>query len=101
MEKLEALERGGQQQRPHPAEQAPIDPTRLSSEQIRNPVTNSPDRVIHQYSESEFEILCNDVTLPLNMTLAAVRHYVWRQGGELVMHYRRKHASALDMRFPE
>jgi WD repeat-containing protein 48 len=24
------------------------------------------------------------------MTLAAVRHYFWRQAGELVMHYRSK-----------
>ncbi|KAI0759295.1 hypothetical protein BD413DRAFT_488036 [Trametes elegans] len=38
-----------------------------------------------------YEILCNDVVLPLDMTLAAVRQFVWRQSAELVMHYRRKH----------
>ncbi|KAI1787218.1 hypothetical protein LXA43DRAFT_1030141 [Ganoderma leucocontextum] len=37
-----------------------------------------------------YEILCNGAVLPLDMTLAAVRQYVWRQSGELVMHYRRK-----------
>ena len=37
-----------------------------------------------------YEILCNGAVLPLDMTLAAVRQYIWRQSGELVMHYRRK-----------
>jgi WD repeat-containing protein 48 len=40
--------------------------------------------------EDLYEILCNDAVLPLDMTLAAVRHYFWRQSGELVMHYRSK-----------
>ena len=40
--------------------------------------------------EDAFEILCNDVVLPLDATLAAVRQYIWRQSGELVMYYRRK-----------
>ncbi|KAI0740004.1 hypothetical protein C8Q80DRAFT_1111397 [Daedaleopsis nitida] len=44
--------------------------------------------------EEQYEILCNDVVLPLDMTLAAVRQYVWRrQSAELVMHYRRKPGS--------
>ena len=37
-----------------------------------------------------YEILCNGAVLPLDMTLAAVRQYIWRQSGELVMHYRRR-----------
>ena len=38
-----------------------------------------------------YEILCNDTLLPYEITLAAaVRQFVWRQGSELVMHYRRK-----------
>lgn len=41
-------------------------------------------------AEDVYEILCNDQVLPLEMTLAAVRQFVWRQSGELVMHYRRK-----------
>ena len=40
--------------------------------------------------EDQFEILCNEAVLPLDMTLASVRQFVWRQSGELVMHYRRK-----------
>jgi len=41
-------------------------------------------------AEDLYEILCNDQVLSLDMTLASVRQYVWRQSGELVMHYRRK-----------
>ncbi|KAG1749376.1 hypothetical protein EDD22DRAFT_981841 [Suillus occidentalis] len=48
---------------------------------------NSHDRA---RGEDLYEILCNDSVLPLDMTLAAVRHYFWRQAGELVMHYRSK-----------
>jgi WD repeat-containing protein 48 len=44
-------------------------------------------------AEETYEILCQDQLLPLDMTLAAVQHFVWRQrggSGELVMHYRRR-----------
>ncbi|THH15451.1 hypothetical protein EW146_g5015 [Bondarzewia mesenterica] len=40
--------------------------------------------------EETWEILCNDVVLPLDMTLAAVRQFIWRQSAELTMHYRRR-----------
>ncbi|GJE99806.1 WD40 repeat domain-containing protein [Phanerochaete sordida] len=40
--------------------------------------------------EDQFEILCNEAVLPLDMTLASVRQFVWRQSGELVMYYRRR-----------
>jgi WD repeat-containing protein 48 len=58
--------------------------------------THHPPRDENQIShdrargEDMYEILCNDSVLPLDMTLAAVRHYFWRQAGELVMHYRSK-----------
>ncbi|KAJ7623186.1 hypothetical protein FB45DRAFT_797112 [Roridomyces roridus] len=41
------------------------------------------------HAEDLYEILCNDVVLPLDMTIAAVRQYVWRQSAELTMCYRR------------
>ncbi len=94
LEKLEILERGALQQWSQPVEQVSMDSARLSSEQAGKAATDKS--AIHRHSESEFEILCNDIILPLNMTLAAVRHYIWRQNGELVMHYRRKLASAPD-----
>ena len=40
-----------------------------------------------------YEILCNDVLLPLDMTLAAVRQFVWRQAAELILHYRKRIAT--------
>ncbi|KAG8753415.1 hypothetical protein FRC12_011551 [Ceratobasidium sp. 428] len=40
--------------------------------------------------EREYEILCNEQVLNIGATLAAVRQYVWRNSGELVMHYRVK-----------
>jgi WD repeat-containing protein 48 len=40
--------------------------------------------------EDLYEILCNDVLLPLDMTLAAVRQFVWRQAAELILHYRKR-----------
>ncbi|KAH9958413.1 hypothetical protein BC827DRAFT_1219400 [Russula dissimulans] len=40
--------------------------------------------------EDVWDIVCNDTVLSPNVTLAVVRQYVWRQAGEVVLHYRRK-----------
>jgi len=40
--------------------------------------------------EDVWEIVCNDTVLPPNVTLAVVRQYIWRQSGEVVLHYRCK-----------
>lgn len=39
-------------------------------------------------AEEVYEILCNDTVLSLDMTLAAVRQYFWRQSSEMTMYYR-------------
>lgn len=44
---------------------------------------------VHQ-GDIDYEITCNDVLLPLGMSLAAVRQYVWKQSTELIMYYRRR-----------
>ena len=62
-------------------------------ETVRSSVdSQGPAQVASQPTAAEdlYEILCNDTLLPYEMTLAAVRQFVWRQGTELVMHYRRK-----------
>ena len=41
-------------------------------------------------SDWHLEFSMDDHVLPLDMTLATVRQYLWHQSGELVMHYRRK-----------
>ncbi|KAF8321362.1 hypothetical protein DL93DRAFT_2093982 [Clavulina sp. PMI_390] len=62
-----------------------------ASEPMRSLPSSSPQTTEqHRHAANEFEILCNDTVLPFNMTLAAVRHYVWRQSGELAMQYRKK-----------
>lgn len=43
-------------------------------------------------AEDLYEILCNDVVLPLDMSIAAVRQFVWRNSNELTMCYRRNRA---------
>ncbi|KAE9411423.1 WD40 repeat-like protein [Gymnopus androsaceus JB14] len=45
-------------------------------------------------AEDLYEILCNDTLLPLDMSLAAVRHYIWRQPSELTLYYRLKQSHA-------
>ncbi|KAH8995974.1 WD40 repeat-like protein [Lactarius akahatsu] len=59
----------------------------------------SPTPIAHEHQhrpppEDLWEIVCNDTVLPINMTLAAVRQYVWRQSGEVVLYYRRRRPSA-------
>ncbi|KAI0347571.1 WD40 repeat-like protein [Trametopsis cervina] len=49
---------------------------------------------LHPKAEDKYEILCDSAILPLNMTLAAVRQYVWRSSEELIMYYRQKTPSA-------
>lgn len=57
---------------------------RLSPPQLESQLDNE------RGGGEEYEILCNEMVLPLTMTLAAVRQFVWKQSSELVMHYRRK-----------
>ncbi|KAJ6581489.1 hypothetical protein B0H19DRAFT_1115437 [Mycena capillaripes] len=45
-------------------------------------------------AEDLYEILCNDVVLPLDMSIAAVRQFVWRNSNELTMCYRRNREMA-------
>jgi WD repeat-containing protein 48 len=61
-------------------------------ETVRSSVdSQGPVQVTSQPTADDlYEILCNDTLLPYEMTLAAVRQFVWRQGTELVMYYRRK-----------
>ncbi|BGP44760.1 hypothetical protein JCM10450v2_000574 [Rhodotorula kratochvilovae] len=40
--------------------------------------------------ESEIEILVNGEVLPVHVTLATVRHCMWKSGGDIVFHYRSK-----------
>ena len=40
--------------------------------------------------EQRLELLCNDKLLPMGMSLASVRAFVWKNGAEdVLVHYRR------------
>ncbi|GAA6023731.1 hypothetical protein JCM10207_000238 [Rhodosporidiobolus poonsookiae] len=41
--------------------------------------------------EKELEILVNGQVLPINVTLATVRHCMWKGGGDVVLQYRQVH----------
>jgi len=62
----------------------------LHEQQRRSPSS----RPHHPRPDEFWEIVCNDTVLPPNMTLAVVRQHVWRQSGEVVLHYRRKRPGA-------
>ncbi|KAH7889662.1 hypothetical protein F5I97DRAFT_1996070 [Phlebopus sp. FC_14] len=73
-DKLEKLSEGS-----NSSSSSPVDPS----------ITNLLNPRNHRgRAEELYEILCNDLVLPLDMTLAAVRQYFWRQATELTMHYR-------------
>ncbi|XP_023931013.1 WD repeat-containing protein 48-like [Lingula anatina] len=39
-------------------------------------------------AEEKVELLCNDQILDANMDLRTVKHFIWKQGGDLTLHYR-------------
>lgn len=39
-------------------------------------------------AEERVELLCQDVVLDPNMDLRTVKHFIWKSGGDLVLHYR-------------
>jgi len=84
----------------------PSRPTSPSSSQISLPGTSSsrhhrahtpsPRSHTHPHLPEEiYEILCDEAVVPWYMTLAAVRQYIWRQNGELVLSYRRRTPSSV------
>jgi len=54
------------------------------------PSPRSPQHPPRPRAEDIYEIICNDMVLPLGMTLAVVRQYVWKSSAELVLYYKRK-----------
>ncbi|KAH0830595.1 hypothetical protein J3R83DRAFT_2050 [Lanmaoa asiatica] len=60
-----------------------------STSSVDTPTPDSPTtKNFRTRAEDTYEILCNDMVLSLDMTLAAVRQYFWRQSSELTMYYR-------------
>ena len=77
---------------PHASPHPSMEPcNQLSSQTTHAPAIHEP-RPNHPHLRPDdlWEISCNDTLLPPNVTLAVVRKYVWRQSGEVVLHYLRK-----------
>jgi len=51
--------------------------------------TTVPSNIV-DLTEADIEIICNQRILPLNMSLAAVRHFVWRAPEDLELAFRRR-----------
>ncbi|OCH87028.1 hypothetical protein OBBRIDRAFT_736896 [Obba rivulosa] len=69
---------------------SPSTPRTSSDSRSLSSGAKSRESELRPRAEDVYEILCNDMVLPLDMTLAAVRQFIWRQSGELSMYYRRK-----------
>ncbi|XP_041360801.1 WD repeat-containing protein 48-like [Gigantopelta aegis] len=46
------------------------------------------DEDLASIAEERLELLCNDVVLDPNMDLRTVKHFIWKQTGDLTLHYR-------------
>ena len=40
------------------------------------------------YPPCQVELLCNDSVLDPNSDLRTVKHFIWKSGSDLVLHYR-------------
>ncbi|XP_062585937.1 WD repeat-containing protein 48-like [Saccostrea cucullata] len=43
---------------------------------------------VSSIAAEKVELLCNDQTLDANMDLRTVKHFIWKQSGDLTLHYR-------------
>ena len=78
---------------PYPSPRSSMDA--LGHTRPYSPTTIEHEHQVRPRAEDLWDLVCNDTVLPINMTLAAVRQYVWRQSGEVVLYYRRRRPSAL------
>lgn len=63
---------------------------RNNSEDRNNSRNNGSDKDEERTSiaEDKVELLCQDQVLDANMDLRTVKHFIWKCGGDLVLHYR-------------
>ncbi|KAL3891526.1 hypothetical protein ACJMK2_003786 [Sinanodonta woodiana] len=48
-----------------------------------------PEEGEESVAEEKVELLCNDQVLDANMDLRTVKHFIWKQGGDLTLMYRK------------
>lgn len=63
---------------------------RSSSDERNNSRNTGSDKDDEKESlaEEKVELLCQDQLLDSNMDLRTVKHFIWKCGGDLVLHYR-------------
>lgn len=59
-----------------------------ASDQRQNTSGDSKSVSKSESAEEKVELLCQDQILDPNMDLRTVKHFIWKSGGELVIHYR-------------
>uniref|UniRef100_A0A8C7FNK7 WD repeat-containing protein 48 n=1 Tax=Oncorhynchus kisutch TaxID=8019 RepID=A0A8C7FNK7_ONCKI len=51
-------------------------------------------------AEEKIELLCQDQVLDPNMDLRTVKHFIWKSGGDLTLHYRQKSTCCVKLLSP-
>ncbi|KAJ0124725.1 hypothetical protein J7T55_006066 [Diaporthe amygdali] len=72
-----------------------IDPT---FEQPENDAEPNPDAM---KAEEYLELYCNEQLLPINMTLATLRAYIWKGGNDVVLYYKANGKKEIPLPPPE
>lgn len=68
-----------------------MSPSETGSQTAPSSGTGSDDKnraMDDESAEEKVELLCQDQLLDPNMDLRTVRHFIWKSGGDLVLHYR-------------
>ncbi|XP_063467664.1 WD repeat-containing protein 48 isoform X10 [Symphalangus syndactylus] len=61
-----------------------------SSSNNEKPGEQEKEEDIAVLAEEKIELLCQDQVLDPNMDLRTVKHFIWKSGGDLTLHYRQK-----------
>ncbi|XP_057347987.1 WD repeat-containing protein 48 isoform X4 [Manis pentadactyla] len=61
-----------------------------SSSSNEKPGEQEKEEDIAVLAEEKIELLCQDQVLDPNMDLRTVKHFIWKSGGDLTLHYRQK-----------
>lgn len=56
-------------------------------EQAANLKGSNASNDAHTFPIDKVELYCNDQKLDDNLDLRTVRHYIWKSGGDLILHY--------------
>lgn len=62
-------------------------PTQTNQDQSLNFRGSNGSSERNPYPIDKVELYCNDQKLDDNLDLRTVRHYIWKSGGDLVLHY--------------